>query len=151
MRKMIFMLALCGALLPIHTLESARASAPGAQRVVTAAQVNGTWRSGQNEFRIRALGGQRLQVEFSGVYPFRAPGGERTANTGEGHGIARIEGDTATFRPEGAEDACSITMRFTRGRLVVTQDGICGFGFNVSAMGTYRRVSARRPRFGENS
>ena len=66
-----------------------------------------------------------------------------TANMGEGSGIATIEGDTATFKPDGAEDECKITMKFTGGRLVVTQEGICGFGHNVTADGTYRRVSSR--------
>ena len=151
MKKLILWFALCAALLPVHVPESARASMPLAQRVVTAAQVNGTWRSGNNEFRIWALGQQRLQVEFYGSYEYRTPRGEPTANVGEGSGIARIKGDTATFRPEGVEDDCSITMRFTRGRLVVTQEGICGFGNKVSADGTYHRTSARRPRFGETS
>ena len=152
MKKLILSSALCAALLPVHALESALASMPASQRIVTAAQVNGTWCDGHNEFRIWALGQQRLQVEFSGVYEYRLPNGEPMSNVGEGSGIARIEGDTATFRPEGAEDECSITMRFTRGRLVVTQAGAsvsCGFGHNVSAAGTYRRISARRPRFGE--
>jgi hypothetical protein len=146
MKKMILSFALCGALLPVHALESARASLPINQTIVTAAQVNGTWRNGRNEFRIWALGGQRLQVEFSGVSEF-PPG---VSHVGEDSGIARIEGDTATFgpQPEGVEE-CSITMRFTRGRLVVTQNGRCGYGHNVSAEGTYRRVSASRPRFGE--
>jgi hypothetical protein len=152
MKKLILSFVLCAGLLFVHALEAARASAPIAQRIVTAAQVNGTWCNGHNEFRIWALGGQRLQVEFSGVYEYRLPNGEPMSNVGEGNGIARIEGDTATFRPEGAEDECSITMRFTRGRLVVTQAAApasCGFGHNVSAGGTYHRTSARRPRFGE--
>ena len=151
MKKLILSFALSAALLPAHALEAALASMPASQRIVTAAQVNGTWCNGPSEFRIWALGQQRLQVEFSGVYEYRI-NGEPMSNVGDVSGIARIEGDTATFRPEGAEDECSITMRFTRGRLVVTQAGApvsCGFGHNVSAAGTYRRTSARRPRFGE--
>src|SRR5258708_364815 len=38
------------------------------EKSVTAAQVNGTWQSKHGEFKIWALGHQRLQVEFSGVY-----------------------------------------------------------------------------------
>jgi hypothetical protein len=47
-----------------------------------------------------ALGKQRLQVEFSGVYEYKTPQGPM-ANQGDGSGIATIEGDTAIFKPEG--------------------------------------------------
>ena len=113
---------------------------------VTAAQVNGTWKTKGGEFKIWALGKQRLQVEFSGVYEYKTPQGP-TANVGEGSGIATIEGDTAIFKPEGAEEECRITLKFTGGKLVVTQTGICGFGHNVSAEGTYRKVSSNKPKF----
>lgn len=148
MRKMILSFVLCGALVPVHALEAERAPMPVAQRVVTAAEVNGTWRSGENEFRVWAIGNQQLRVDFHGVFLYRLSGGERTANLGSGSGIARIEGDTATFKPDDTEDECLITMRFARGRLIVTQRSVCNFGHNVSANGTYRRVSARRPTFG---
>jgi hypothetical protein len=51
------------------------------------------------------------------------------------------------FKPENAEDECKITLKFTGGKLVVAQTGICGFGFNVIADGTYTRVSSARPKF----
>ena len=113
---------------------------------VTAKQVNGTWKYRQNEFKVWALGEQKLQVEFSGVWEHESAAGP-TANTGEGAGIVRIEGNTASFKPDGAEDDCKIVLKFTDGKLVVTQDGICGFGFNVTAAGTYKKVSSRKPNF----
>ena len=67
-------------------------------------------------------------------------------NTGEGKGIAFIERDTAIFKPDGAEAECRITMKFTGGKLLVTQEGVCGFGLNVTAAGTYRKVSASSSR-----
>ncbi|MDS4019362.1 MAG: hypothetical protein RKR03_02440 [Candidatus Competibacter sp.] len=117
-----------------------------APRIVTAAQVNGTWRTPTNEFKVLALGKQKLRVEFDGTYEYRV-NGEWMANTGTGAGIAVIAGDTATFRPEGVEMDCAITMRFTAGALLVTQEGGCGFGHHVTASGTYRKVSDRRPTF----
>jgi hypothetical protein len=114
---------------------------------VTSAQVNGTWQLKGNEFKIWALGQQRLQIEFSGVYEYKTGNGERTANTGEGSGIAKIEGDTATFKPEGAEDECKITLKFASGKLIVTQTGTCGFGNHVYADGTYKKVSSKKPKF----
>ena len=113
---------------------------------VTAAQVNGTWKTKYGELKIWALGQQRLQIEFSGVYEYKTPQGQ-TANEGEGSGIATIEGDTAIFKPEGAEEECRITLKFTGGKLVVAQTGICGFGNNVTAAGTYKKVSAKKPKF----
>jgi hypothetical protein len=113
---------------------------------VTAAQVNGTWKTKYSEFKIWALGQQRLQIEFSGVYEYKTPQGP-SANEGEGSGTATIEGDTAIFKPEGAEEECRITLKFTGGKLVVTQTGVCGFGHNVSAAGTYKKVSAMKPKF----
>jgi hypothetical protein len=116
-----------------------------AQADVTAKQVNGTWKSGKNEFKIWALGEQKLQIEFSGTFEHNSAYGP-TANTGEGSGTARIEGDTAIFKPDGADD-CEITLKFKGGKLVVTQTGICGFGFNVTAEGTYKKVSSAKPKF----
>ena len=118
-----------------------------AQKDVTAAEVNGTWKYRQNEFKIWALGDQKLQLEFLGIWEHKTGNGEPTANTGEGSGIVRIEGDTAIFKPDGAEDECKITLKFTGGKLIVTQNGICGFGFNVTAEGTYKKVSSRKPKF----
>jgi hypothetical protein len=136
----MFISALCLAASSVFTMRA------DSETSVTAAQVNGTWKSKYGEFKIWALGHQRLQVEFSGVYEYKTPQGP-SANTGEGSGIATIEGDTAIFKPEGAEEECQITLKFTRGKLVVTQTGICGFGHNVTAAGTYKKVSAKKPKF----
>ena len=132
--------ALCLAAVSIVTARADR------NKSVTAAQVNGTWKTKSGEFKIRALGQQRLQIEFSGTYEYKTPQGP-SANEGEGSGIATIEGDTAIFKPEGAEEECQITLQFTRDKLVVTQTGICGFGHNVTAEGTYKKVSAKKPKF----
>jgi hypothetical protein len=89
-------LVLCILILSTHVLLPQAYSSD-----VTAAQVNGTWSSKTGTFKVWALGKQRLQVEFSGVYEFKSSAGP-TANTGEGSGIAFIEGDTPTFKPEGS-------------------------------------------------
>ena len=53
---------------------------------VTAAQVNGTWKTKYAEFKIWALGQQRLQIEFSGVYEYKTPQGP-SANRAVGNAI----------------------------------------------------------------
>ena len=78
-------------------------------------------------------------MEFSGVYEYKTPQGP-AANEGEGRGIATIEGDTAIFKPEEAEEECQITLKFTGSKLIVTQTGICGFGHIVSATGNYKKT-----------
>ena len=117
-------------------------------QIVTAAQVNGTWQSKSGSFKILALGKQRLKIQFEGEYLYRLADGTQMAHTGTGDGIAMIKGNEAAFKPEGAEDGCEIRMNFLKGKLEVKQEGICGFGHNVSAEGTYRRISSRKPKFG---
>jgi hypothetical protein len=136
MNKILFMIALCFIVV----------SRANGGNDVTAAQVNGTWQLRDNEFKIWALGQQKLQIEFFGVYEHQSGHGP-TANTGEGSGIAKIEGDTAIFKPEGAEDECKITLKFASGKLIVTQTGTCGFGNHVYADGTYKKISSKKPKF----
>src|SRR6476619_2418891 len=73
-----------------------------AEKIVTAGEVNGTWqdrgKNRDNVLKIWALGQQRLKVEFVGIYLYKTPSGPM-ANDGSGSGIARIEGDTAIFKP----------------------------------------------------
>src|SRR5882724_2869963 len=60
--KLVYIGAMCFAAASIAT------SRAESDKSVTAAQVNGTWKTEGGEFKIWALGKQRLQVEFSGVY-----------------------------------------------------------------------------------
>ena len=136
MEKILFAIALCFMVI----------SRVNGGNDVTAAQVNGTWKLKDNEFKVWALGQQKLQIEFSGIYEYKSPAGP-TANEGQGSGIARIEGDTAIFKPEGAEEECKITLKFAGGKLIVTQIGTCGFGNHVYADGTYKKVSSKKPKF----
>ena len=121
-------------------------------KVVTAAQANGTYRSGSNEIKILALGHNKLRIQMSLTYEYRTPDGPM-ANVGESHGEATIENDVATFRPVDTED-CTITIKFLpRNRISVSEDHMlnCGWGFNVSAGGTYRKVRAGKPKFDEGN
>ena len=120
------------------------------QSSLPAESINGTWRlknsSQENEFKILALDSAKLKVQFSGLYKYRDGDGHRTANTGTGNGVAILKGNAATFVPNDTTN-CKITMRFGRSRLIVDQEGICGFGFNVTAEGGYKRVSSEKPKF----
>jgi hypothetical protein len=117
------------------------------RKAVGGAEVTGTFRArGGNEFKIQALGKGWLRVAFTGIYKYDTADG-KMANTGIADGEALIEGDTAIFKLEDFEE-CKITMKFlTGGKLRVSQEGSCGFGFNVSADGTYRKISGAKPKF----
>src|SRR5262249_43420534 len=99
MRKPILFATLALAFL----MPSPRSAAQDAPKsIVTAAQVNGTWRSRKNEFKILALGKNQLKVEFEGTYEYTTGRG-LMANTGELSGTAAIEGTVATLKPPETE------------------------------------------------
>jgi hypothetical protein len=134
--------------------------APGQRAAVSGAEVTGTFRSyfkgsakgAYNEILIQALGANKLKVEMSLIYPYKA-NREALANVGDATGEAIIKGDTAVFIPDFAKEnnsGCRITLKFQRpGTLVVTTENNldCGFGFNVAADGTYRKRSGSKPKF----
>jgi hypothetical protein len=120
------------------------------RRVVTAAQANGTYEYRDNEIRILALGHNKLRIQMDLIYAFKSSDGP-TAHTGQSRGEATIEGDVATFHPEGFAD-CTITIKFLRGNKIrVSEENLlnCGWGFNVTSEGTYRKVRGGKPRFDE--
>ena len=119
---------------------------PSPKAVVTAEQVNGVYRSYDNEFRILALGRGKLKVQFDGVYHTVS----KSMNTGYAEGEAIIDGNVATLDlPEYGR--CKINIVFLpRNRLKVVQEGDspdCGFGHNVRADGTYRKTRSGKPKF----
>jgi hypothetical protein len=117
---------------------------PAKHEIVTAAQANGVYRYYRSEFRILALGHNKLKVQFDGIYMTLA----RNPNMGSASGEAIIDGNIATFKPPDTE-RCEITLVFLRGKLKVTQEGSdadCGFGHNVNATGTYRKIRSGKPK-----
>jgi hypothetical protein len=114
-------------------------------QIVTAAQANGVYRYYKSEFRILALGHNKLQVQFDGVYTTVS----RSINMGYAMGEAIIDGNVATFKPPDFE-RCEITIVFLPGKLKVVQAGTdfeCGFGHNVMATGTYKKIRSGKPKF----
>src|SRR6266566_1168608 len=124
-------------------------TATAGEHSVTAAEANGTYRAveGKSEIKILALGHGKLKVQLALVYEYQSGAGP-TANVGDASGEATVENNVAVFVPEEAGD-CKITMTFLpNGRLKVEQQGEeCGFGHNVRADGTFRKISNRKPKF----
>ena len=64
-------------------------------------------------------------------------------------GEAIIDGNIATFKPPDTE-RCEITLVFLPHKLKVMQEGSdaeCGFGHNVYATGTYKKIRSGKPKF----
>lgn len=118
---------------------------PQVKQIVTAAQVNGVYRLVESEFRILALGHNKLRVQFDGIYMTVS----KSPNMGYAGGEAVIDGNIATFKPPETEH-CEITLVFLPGKLRVEQEGSdadCGFGHNVYATGVYRKIRGGKPKF----
>lgn len=128
------------------------------RKAVSGAEVTGTFRSyfkgkfkgSSNEIQIIALGKGKLKIRFDLIYPFVDGNGDLNANMGQAEGEAEIVGDRATYTNAEYGD-CKITIKFVKsGTITVTQESDssdCGFGFNVSADGTYKKVSSAKPKF----
>jgi len=148
MTRMIKLAALAACVVAVVMPPPESSGMNTSQAVVTAAQVNGTWKNSRNEFKVLALGKNRLKVQFYGTHEYRTAAGPG-ANTGELSGVATIEGTIATLKEPETPEGCTITMTFKAGKMEVSQDGECGFGAGVSAGGSYRRVSNKKPNFTE--
>ena len=113
-------------------------------QAVTADQVEGVYRSDRDELLIRAFGGDKLKVTLD----LDTTTSKRYPKSGLAEGEASIVGNVATFVPEGATK-CHIKMKFLTNRVEVTQEGSgvdCGFVFDFSVAGTYRRIKGGHPR-----
>jgi uncharacterized protein len=70
-----------------------------------------------------------------------------STNTGELSGEVPLNGEAANYVYKELD--CTLSFNFVPGGLVLNQDGSCGMGLNVSAAGTYKRVSSTPPKFDE--
>ena len=157
MRKQVFCLIFALGVLMAGT---AAAVAQTSRKSVSAAEVNGTFRMSfkgkfkkfSNEIKILALGKGKIRVAMDLVYPYTLNNGEQSVNMGALDGEALMARGIAVYESDEF-GRCVITIKFVRpGIIDVRQDGSdgnCGFGHNVSAAGTYKKVSSRKPTFEE--
>ena len=137
---------------------AAETDAQTSRKAVGAAEVNGTFRSyfkGKfkglfNEIKILALGKGKLKFRFDLTRPYIDGAGNLSANTGEAEGIGEIFGDTGVFTMKEF-GACKILFKFVKpGEIKVEQsreESDCGFGHNVTADGTYKKVRSVKSKF----
>jgi hypothetical protein len=119
-------------------LMAAPAPALAADRSVSAAEANGTYRDGKSEIKILSVGPGKLMDIV------------KPRDEGSASGEATIKNDVAIFVPPDT-DGCKLTMTFLPdGSLKVEQEGRpvdCGFGRMAPAEGTYKKVSSAKPKF----
>lgn len=158
MRKLVFCLIFIFAvMMSASTFTVAQTS----RKSVSGAEVTGTFKMSfigakykdmANDLYIQALGKGKLKIMFDLIYPYTINNGEVSVNMGSLTGEALITGDTAIYETDEF-GPCKITIKFVKpGQVKVTQDGTdadCGFGHNVFASGTYRKVSSKKPTFKE--
>jgi uncharacterized protein len=104
----------------------------------TAGSVTGTYKMKNGEVRVQQTANGRIKFSINATYQM---------NVGEVSGEAPLTGSAASYA-DGDND-CALSFKFASAKLVVSQDGSCGMGLNVSASGTYNRVSTAPPKFDE--
>jgi hypothetical protein len=99
--------------------------------------VTGTYKMKNGEVLVQQIDG-RMRFTLNATWK---------TNVGAVSGEVPLEGNAASYSDEDAD--CKLGFKFTPRKLVVSQDGTCGMGLNVSANGTYKRVSTASPKLDE--
>lgn len=163
MRRLIFLTI---GVIGLSVVSFGTAHAQPARKAVSGKEVTGTFRmkfrnkvvggkakfvEGENTVQIDALGGGKLKVYMNLQYPYEWGNGEQSAHLGDLSADFTIDGDTAKY--VNGDGRCTMTIKFVKpGTIKVTQGGTdadCEFGHNVTANGTYKKVSSKKPTFGE--
>jgi hypothetical protein len=108
--------------------------------------VTGHYRLTKGEFRNR-LDVQQLQggkIKFHLLALWVSYNNPDNIHNGELQGIATLEKGVAIYD----QDGCKIKIEFFPNRVRVAQldDTGCGFGANVTADGSYRKLDSKRPK-----
>lgn len=137
---------------------AAESNAQTRRKAVSAAEATGTFRDyfggkfkgNYNEIKILAIGKGKLKISFGLTYPHLDGTGSLSANVGEAEGTATIQANEAVYENKEFGD-CRITIKFVKAGVIRVEqtvaDGECGFGFNVSASGDYKKTSGAKPKF----
>ncbi|HWN07910.1 MAG TPA: hypothetical protein VNO50_01250 [Pyrinomonadaceae bacterium] len=110
--------------------------------------VTGQYRLRKDEFRnsldVRQLRGGK--IKFALIALWVSPNNPQNIHNGELHGVARLENGVAMYESGN----CKVRMSFASNRVIIKTDDViddCGFGANVAASGTYRKINSKSPRF----
>ena len=122
------------------TSSGVKAKAPG--------NVTGHYRMRYQEFRnridVQQLPGAKVKFDLLALWVSHY--NPENVHNGTAQGIVSLENGKAIYETEG----CKLEMVFLPDKLHITQGegfGDCGFGANVTATGTYRKVNNKKPKF----
>jgi hypothetical protein len=104
----------------------------------TSDNVTGTYKMKNGEVRVQQTAKGRIKFSINAT---------RQTNFGEVSGEAPLTGSAANYADK--DNDCALAFKFASAKLVVSQDGACGMGLNVSTSGTYNRASTAPPKFDE--
>lgn len=132
-------------LLPLICFATAPSSFPGLPKPKS---VTGQYRFRKAEFRnsldVRQLPGGK--IKFGLIVLWVSSNNPENIHNGELQGVASLKNGVATYESGN----CRVTMAFGSNTVTITADDViddCGFGANVAASGTYRKISSKNPRF----
>jgi hypothetical protein len=116
-------------------------------RPVTFKSVTGHYRLTKDEFRNR-LDVQQLaggKIKFYLLALWVSHNNPDNIHNGELNGVLALQSGIAVYD----QDDCKLKFEFFSNRVRVTQlnDEGCGFGANVTAAGTYRKLDSKKPKF----
>lgn len=97
-----------------------------------------------NRLRISQLKNGHIWFFLNAYYKYHDVSGELGANMGDAEGNLPLQGDTMVWK--AADGPGQLTFTFSNGKCVIQQTGSafdCGFGHNVNASGTYKKISSR--------
>ena len=110
--------------------------------------VTGEYRLRRGELR-NSLDVQQLpggKIKFGLIALWVSPNNPENIHNGELHGEVPLANGVAVFE----SGTCRITMKFSSSKVEITEsdeNGDCGFGANVTAAGTYRKINSKTPKF----
>jgi len=110
--------------------------------------VTGHYRLRQEEFhnRLDVLQLPGGKIKFQLVALWVSHNNPENIHNGELRGELTLRNGVATF----SDGNCRVTMKFSANKVVVTEGeeiDDCGFGANVTAAGSYRKIDSKKPKF----
>ena len=141
MRSPIPFLALLGFTAALCVVQAQSSAKPSPK------SITGHYRLTKDEFRNR-LDLQQLaggKVKFHLLALWVSYNNSDNIHNGELQGIVTLKNGVALYD----QDECTLKFEFFPNRVRVTQlnDEGCGFGANVTAAGTYRKLDSKKPKF----
>lgn len=121
---------------------------PPTTRAKQPTNVTGHYRLRKDEFRnridVQQLPGARVKFDLLALWVSHY--NPENVHNGTLQGIAGLKDGVAIFEDGG----CKLRIEFLPNKVRIIQSdevGDCGFGANVTATGTYRKIDSRKPKF----